>query len=66
LDKIIYKTSIDTYLQLLENLNIEVVLTGMAWSVKVESKPPQDLVRRLSHFKFNTADHGIETLGDVG
>ena len=66
MDKIIYKGRIDTYLLLLENLNIKAGLTGIAWRVKAESKLPQDILRRLSHFKFNDDDHRIETLRQVG
>jgi len=57
IDKIIYKGRIDTYLLLLENVNIKAGLTGIAWRVKVESKLPQDILRRLSHFKFNDDNH---------
>jgi len=66
MDKIIYKDRIDTYLLLLENLNIKADLTGIAWRVKVENKLPQDILRRLSHFKFNDDDHWIETMREVG
>jgi len=66
MDNIIHKGRIDTYLLLLENLNIKAGLTGIAWRVKVESKLPQDVLRRLSHFKFNDDDHWIETLREVG
>jgi len=66
MDKIIYKGTIDTYLLLLENLNIKAGLTGIAWRVKVESKLPQDILRRLFHFKFNDDDHWVDTLQEVG
>jgi len=66
MDKIIYKGRIDIYLLLLENRNIKAGLTGIAWRVKVESKLPQDILRRLSHFKFNDDDHWIETVREVG
>ena len=66
MDKIIYKGRIDKYLLLLENLNIKAGLTGIAWRVKVESKLPQDILRRLSHFKFKDDNHWIETLREVG
>ena len=66
MDQIIYKGRIDTYLLLLENLNIKAGLRGIAWRVKVQSKLPQDILRRLSHFKFNDDDHWIETLREVG
>jgi len=66
MDKIIYKGKIDTYFLLLENLNIKAGLTGIAWRVKVENKLPQDILCRLSHFKFNDDDHWIETLWEVG
>jgi len=62
MDKIIYKGRINTYLLLLENLNIKAGFTGIAWRVKVESKVSQDILRRLSHFKFNDDDHWIEPL----
>jgi len=65
MDKIIDKGKIDTYLLLLENLNIKAGLTGRAWRVKVENKLPQDILRRFSHFKFNDDDHWIETLREV-
>jgi len=66
MDKIIYKGRIDTYLLLLENLNIKAGLTGIAWKVKVESKLPQNILHRLSHFKFNDDNYWIETLREVG
>ena len=66
MDKIIYKGKIDIYLLLLENLNIKAGLTGIEWRVKVESKLPHDILRRLSHFKFNDDDHWVETLQEVG
>jgi len=66
MDKIIYKGRIDTYLLLLENLNIKASLIGIAWRVKVESKLRQDILPQLSHFKFNNDDHWIETLQKVG
>jgi len=64
--KIVNKGRINTYLLLLENDNIKASLTGIAWIVKVKSKLPQDILRRLSHFKFNDDDHWIETLRAVG
>jgi len=57
MDKIIYKGKIDISLLVLENLNIKAGLTGIAWRVKVEKKLPQDILCRLSHFKFNDDDH---------
>jgi len=65
MDKIIYKGRIDTYLLLLENLNIKPGLTGLPWRVKVESKHLHDILRRLSLFKFNDDNHWIETLREV-
>jgi len=66
MDKIIYMGRIDTYLLLHENLNIKAGLTGIAWRIKVESKIPQAILRRLSLFKVNDDDHWIETLRKVG
>jgi len=66
MDKIIYKGKIDTYPLLLENLNIKACLTGIVWRVMVESKLPQDILRRLSDFKCTDDDHSIETLPEVG
>jgi len=65
MDKIIYKGKIDTYLLLLENLNIKAGLTGIAWRVMVESELPQDILCRLSHFKCSDDDNCIETLREV-
>ena len=52
MNKVVYKGKIDTYLLLLENLNIKAGVTGIAWRVRVESGLPKDILRRLSHFKF--------------
>ena len=54
MDRISYKGKIDTYLLLLENLNIKAGLSGIAWRVRVERKLPQEILRRLSHFAFAT------------
>jgi len=54
MDRISYKGKIDTYLLLLENLNIKAGLAGIAWRVYVESKLPQEILRPLSHFSFAT------------
>ena len=48
MDKISYKGKIDTYLLLLENLNIKAGLSGIAWRVRVESKLPDEILRRPS------------------
>jgi len=66
MDKISYSGRIDTYLLLLENLNIKAGFAGIPCRVKIESKLLQDILRQLSHFKFNDDDHWIETLRDVG
>ena len=52
MNKVVYKGKIVTYLLLLENLNIKAELTGIAWRVRVESELREDILRRLSHFKF--------------
>jgi len=66
MDNIIYQGRIDTYLLVCENLNIKAGLTGIALGVRVEFKLPQDILRRLSYFKFNDDNHWIETLWEVG
>ena len=66
MNKIVYKGNIDTYLLLLENLNIKARLTGIAWRVRVESGLPEDILRRLSHFKFANDEEWMEPLRDVG
>ena len=52
------KGKIDTYLLLLENLNIKAGLSGIAWRLCVESKPPQEILRRLSHFHLPPMKNG--------
>ena len=54
MDKIAYRGKIDTYLLLLENLNIKAGLRDLAWRVRVESKLPDEILRRLSHFNFSS------------
>ena len=66
MNKVVYKGNIYTYLLLLENLNIKAGLTGIAWRVRVESELPEDILRRLSHFKFANDEEWMETLRDVG
>jgi len=66
MDKIMYKGKIDTYLLLLQNLNIKASLKGIAWRVMVESELPQDILRRLSHLQCSDDDHCIKTLREVG
>jgi len=66
MDRISYKGKIDTYLLLLENLNIKSGLSGIAWRVCVESKLPQEILSRLSHFSFATDEDWIEILRKVG
>jgi hypothetical protein len=66
MDKIFYKDKIDTYLLLLENLNIKAGLTGIAWRVRVESKLPDEILRRLSYFEFATDEEWMETIRKVG
>jgi len=66
MDRISYKGKIDTYLLLLENLNIKAGLSGIAWRVRVESKLPQEILRRLSHFSFATDEEWMEILRKVG
>jgi len=61
-----YKGKIDTYLLLLENLNIKAGLSGIAWRVRVESKLPQEILRHLSHFSFATDEEWMEILRKVG
>jgi len=65
IDRISYKGKIDTYLLLLENLNIKAGLSGIAWRVRVESKLPQEILRRLSHFSFATDEGWMEILRKV-
>jgi len=64
--RISFKGKIDTYLLLLENLNIKARVTGIAWRVCVESKLPQEILRRLSHFSFATDEDWMEILRKVG
>jgi len=64
--RISYKSKIDTYLLLLENLNIKAGLSGIAWRVRVKSKLPQEILRRLSHFSFATDEEWMEILRKVG
>ena len=66
MNKVVYMGKIDTYLLLLENLNIKAGLTGIAWGVRVESGLHEDILRRLSHFKFANDEEWMETLRDVG
>ena len=66
MNKVVYKGKIDTYLLLLENLNIKAGLTGIARRVRVESGLPEDILRCLSHFKFANDEEWMETLRDVG
>jgi len=66
MDRIRYKGKIDTYLLLLENLNIKAGLSGIAWRVLVESKLHQEILRRLSHFSFATDEEWMEILRKVG
>jgi len=66
MDRISYKGKIDTYLLLLENVNIKAGLSGIAWRVRVESKLPQEILRRLSHFSFATDEEWMEILRQVG
>ena len=66
MDKITYKGKIDTYLLLLENLNIKAGLSGIAWRVRVESKLPDEILRRLSYYKFDSDDEWMETLRRAG
>jgi len=65
MDRISYKGKIDTYLVLLENLNIKAGLSGIAWRVRVESKLPQDILRHLSHFSFATDEDLMEIFTKV-
>ena len=66
MDKITYKGKIDTYLLLLENLNIKAGLRDIAWRVRVESKLPDEILRRLSHFSFSSDEEWMEILRRVG
>jgi len=66
MDRISYKGKIDTCLRLLENLNIKAGLSGIAWRVRVESKLPQEILHRLSHFSFATDEEWMEILRKVG
>jgi len=66
IDKIVYKNRIDTYLLLLENLNIKAGLTGIAWRVRVESKLPEETLWRLSYYNFANDEEWREMLRKVG
>ena len=66
MDKITYKGKIDTYLLLLENLNIKAGLRDIAWRVRVESKLRDEILRRLSHFSFSSDEEWMEILRKVG
>ena len=50
MNKVVYKGKINTYLLLLENLNIKAGLTGIAWRVRVESGLPEDIHQQEFHF----------------
>ena len=52
MNKVIQNGKIDTYRLLLENLHIKAGLKGIACRVIVESGLPEEILRRLSHFKF--------------
>ena len=52
MDKIVYKNRIDTYILILENLNIKAGLTGIACRVQVESKLHEEILQRLSYYNF--------------
>jgi len=66
MDRISHKGKIDTYLLLLENLNIKAGLSGIAWRVRVKRKLPQEILRRLSHFSFAIDEDWMEILRKVG
>ena len=66
MDKITYKGKIDTYLLLLENLNIKAGLRDISWRVRVESQLPDKILRRLSHFSFSSDEEWMEILRRVG
>jgi hypothetical protein len=66
MDKISYQNRIDTYLLRLDNLNIKAGLRGIAWRVRVESKLPEEILRRLSYYKFANDEEWMETLREVG
>ena len=65
MDKITYKGKIDTYLLLLENLNIKAGLRDIAWRVCVESKLSDEILRGLSHFSFSSDEEWMEILRKV-
>ena len=66
MNKVVYKGKIDTYLLLLENLNIKAGLTRISWRVRVESGLLEDILHRLSYLKFANDEEWMETLRDVG
>ena len=66
IDRISYKGKIDTYLLLLENLNIKAGLSGIALRVRIESKLAQEILRRLSHVSFAPNEEWMEILRKVG
>jgi len=41
-------------------VNIKASLIGITWRVKVESKLSQDILHRLSHFRFDRDDYCLE------
>ena len=66
MNKVVYKGKSDTYLLLLDNLNIKARLRGIAWRVRVGSGLREDSLRRLSYFKFANDEEWMETLQNVG
>ena len=65
MDKITYKGKSDTYLLLLENLNIKAGLRDITGRIRVESKLPDEILPRLSHFSFSSDEEWIEILRRV-
>jgi len=66
MDRISYKGKIDTYLLLLDNLNIKAGLSAIAWRVRLERKLLQEILGRLSHFSSGTDEECMEILRKVG
>ena len=65
MEKIGYKGKIDTYLLLLENLNIKAGFRDIAWRVRVESKLHDEILHCLSHFRFSSDEKWMEILRNL-
>ena len=63
MNTVVYKGKIDTCLLLDKNLSIKDGLTGIAARVRVESGLPEDILRRLAHFKICNVENGWTPYG---